>query len=186
MSTHIEPIVTVDDLAAMPEDGNRYEVIEGEVFVSRAPTFVHQIIITNLIASIKKYLNGNQIGTVVTTPGIIFSPIDSVIPDLVYVSHERLKEILVDERLRAAPELIVEIVSPGADNERRDRVVKRQLYGKHRVREYWVIDPEKRSFEIYLLDGDVLRPAATFSEGDVVRTTLLPGWQVSVEQLFAM
>ncbi len=186
MSSHIEPIVTVDDLAAVPEDGNRYEVIEGELFVSRAPGFVHQIIITNVIASIKAYLDHNPIGVVVTTPGIIFSHIDGVIPDLVYVSHERRELILENERLRAAPELIVEIVSPGVENERRDRIVKRQLYGKYAVREYWIIDPQVRSVEVYVLRNDYLHLVTVYANADIINTPFLPGWEISIEKLFAL
>ena len=185
MSTHIEPVVTIDDLAAVPEDGNRYEVIGGELFVSRAPAFIHQIIITRLIASIQSYLDHNPIGVVVTTPGIVFSEVDGVIPDLVYLTHERRKEIVIDERLRGAPELIVEVVSPGAENERRDRIVKRQLYGNYGVREYWTVDTGARSLEIYVLQERALRLAATHTGADVVTTSLLPGWEISIEKLFA-
>ncbi|MCP9492994.1 MAG: Uma2 family endonuclease [Pyrinomonadaceae bacterium MAG19_C2-C3] len=84
MSTLIEPVVTVEDLAAMPDDGNRYEVIEGEIFVSGAPNFIHQVATSNLIGSIHPYLRKNPIGTIVPTPGLILSPIDGVIPDVVY------------------------------------------------------------------------------------------------------
>lgn len=186
MSSHIEPIVTVDDLAAVPEDGNRYEVIEGELFVSRAPAFIHQMIISKLIGSIQAYLDHNPIGVVVTTPGVIFSHIDGVIPDLVYVSHERRKLILENERLRAAPELIVEVMSPGAENERRDRIVKRQLYGKYAVREYWIIDPQARSIEVYVLRHDYLHLATVYANADIINTPFLPGWEVSVEKLFIL
>lgn len=186
MSSHIEPIVTVDDLAAVPEDGNRYEVIEGELFVSRAPAFIHQMIISKLIGSIQAYLDHNPIGVVVTTPGVIFSHIDGVIPDLVYVSHERRKLILENERLRAAPELIVEVMSPGAENERRDPIVKRQLYGKYAVREYWIIDPQARSIEVYVLRYDYLHLATVYANADIINTSFLPGWEMSVEKLFVL
>lgn len=186
MSAHVEPIVTVYDLDAMPEDGNRYEVIEGEIFVSRAPDFLHQVAITNLVVSIGGYLKRDPRGVVVTTPGLIFSSIDGVIPDLVYMSHERREEILHGGRLRAAPELVVEVVSPGAENVRRDRIAKRQLYAKYGVEEYWVVDPDTRSVEIYRLRDHVLDLVAMHTDKQSITTPLLPGWGVTADELFVI
>ena len=186
MSALIEPIVTVEDLAAMPDDSNRYEVIEGEISVSRAPDFVHQVATSNLIGSINPYLKNNPIGTIVPTPGLILSPIDGVIPDLVYMSNERRDEILREGKLHAAPELVIEILSPGTENIRRDRIVKRQLYAKHGVEEYWVIDAQMRTLEVYRLRDALLDLIAMYAKGDTVTTALLPDWNISIEELFAV
>src|SRR3979411_2354516 len=101
MAARIEPLMTVDDLEAMPEDTNRYEVIEGELFVSRAPGLPHQIISGNIFYSFKRYLADNPIGVVVTTPGLILSQYSGVIPDIVFFSHQRGAEIIERERLVA-------------------------------------------------------------------------------------
>src|SRR6267142_4868081 len=156
MSARIEPLMTVDDLEAMPEDGNRYEVIEGELFVSRAPGLTHQIVATNVVALIGNYLRQNPIGTVVATPGLILDQYSGVIPDIVFFSHERGAEIIAKERLSAAPELVLEILSPGRENVARDRIAKRQLYSKFGVQEYWIIDTQSRAVEVYDLRGDLL------------------------------
>src|SRR4051812_26914023 len=124
MSTQVEPLLTITDLDAMPDDGNRYEIIEGELLVSRAPSLTHQTVSMNLAFNIKSYLFQNPIGQIWTTPGVIFSEFSGVIPDLVFVSNERRNEIASAERITGAPDLIVEIVSPGAENERRDRIAK--------------------------------------------------------------
>lgn len=186
MSAQVEPIMTVEDLDAMPEDGNRYEVIEGELFVSRAPTYIHQVIIGRLNHSLLGYLDKTSIGESIITPGLIFSQVDGVIPDMVYMSHERRNDILVDERLRAAPELVIEVVSPGAENTRRDRIAKRQLYAKYGVEEYWVIDPQTRSIEIYRLRGVILDLVAMHTGKQLVETPLLPGWSITADELFAI
>src|SRR5215470_10185800 len=99
MTTPIEPLLTVDDLDAMPDDGNRYEIIEGELFVSRAPGLTHQSVSVNLVFNIKNYLLRNPIGEVWATPGVIFSDISAVIPDLVFVSNERRSEIASREHI---------------------------------------------------------------------------------------
>ena len=117
----LEPILTIADLESMPEDGNRYEVIEGELFVSRAPSLKHQDVVVNLIFAFKKYLGETPIGKVWPGPGVIFSDLSGVIPDVVYISDERRREIATGARVSGAPDLIVEILSPGTENERRDR-----------------------------------------------------------------
>lgn len=186
MSAQVEPIMTVEDLDAMPEDGNRYEVIEGELFVSRAPTYIHQVVIGRLNRSMLNHLDTNPMGEALITPGLIFSQVDGVIPDMVYMSHERRNTILVDDRLRAAPELVVEVVSPGAENIRRDRIEKRRLYAKYGVEEYWVIDPQTRSIEVYRLRGAILDLVAIYTDKQAVETPLLPGWSITADELFAI
>ena len=134
MAARIEPLLTIADLDSMPEDGNRYELIEGELFVSRAPSLTHQEIVLNLSAEIRDYLKANPIGKVWPAPGVIFSDFSGVIPDIIYISNERLDKIASGDRVAGAPDLVIEILSPGAENERRDRQAKRQLYGKYGVR----------------------------------------------------
>jgi Uma2 family endonuclease len=184
MSTQIEPLLTLSDLEAMPEDDNRYELIEGELFVSRAPSLIHQIIIKNLIALIQKFLDQNPLGIIVPGPGVIFSDSSGVIPDIVFIRTERRNEIASGERIIGAPDLVIEIVSPGPENEKRDRVAKRQLYGKYGVKEYWVVDPEDKSIEIYLLDGKSLKLHAVLKENEEITSSVLPGFSCKVEDLF--
>ncbi len=166
MTTHVEPVVTVADLDLMSGDGNQYEVIEGELFVSRAPGLTHQIIVSNFIGSFKLYLDQNPIGIVVPGPGVIFSEISGVIPDVIFISNERRGEIASGEKVMGAPDLVIEIVSPGAENERRDRVVKRQLYARYGVKECWIADPESRTIEIYCNDGQNLNLVADASRAE--------------------
>ncbi|MGA9769830.1 MAG: Uma2 family endonuclease [Blastocatellia bacterium] len=184
MTTRTSPLVTVDDLDLMPDDGNRYEVIEGEIFMSRAPGLTHQRIIMKLLAFFLKYLEGNRVGEVITTPGVIFNKYNSVIPDIVFVSNERRGEIASTERITGSPDIVIEIVSPGAENEQRDRVVKRRLYGKFGVEEYWVVYPDSRSVEIYRLRGAALELIAALAEKDKITSPLLPGFSCNVALIF--
>src|SRR5262245_34569065 len=121
MVAKIESLMTVDDLAATPDDGNRYEVIEGELFVSRAPGLPHQIVSGNILYQIMIYLEQHPIGRIVATPGLILSRHSGVIPDLLFYTHARGDEIIWNERLNAAPEIVIEILSPGRENISRDR-----------------------------------------------------------------
>ena len=185
MSARIEPLMTVDDLEAMPEDGNRYEVIEGELFVSCAPGLTHQIVTSNIIRVFGKYLDEHPIGVIVPTPGLILDLYSGVIPDLVFFSHERGNEIIGNERLNAAPELVMEILSPGRQNLARDRVAKRQLYGKHGVREYWIIDTDNSAIEVYDLLDDLLELRVVLHADDEITSPLLPGFKCPVAGFFA-
>ncbi len=185
MSAKIEPLLTIADLEAMPDDGNRYELFEGELYVSRAPSLSHQIILANLLAVLKSYLLSNPIGQAVPTPGVIFDEYDSAIPDLVFISHESMRQLVNDEKINGAPELAVEIVSPGKENARRDRVVKRQVYAKHGVSEYWIVDPLSRSLEVYRLQNKTLMLMATLMDEDEVVSSLLPDFKCTVSQIFA-
>lgn len=184
MSTQIEPLLTIADLDAMPDDGNRYEIIDGELFVSCSPSLTHQRVSRNFLVWITNWLAQNPIGEVFATPGVMFSEFSGVSPDIVFITNERRNEIASGERVFGAPDLIIEIVSPGSENHRRDRVAKRQLYGKYGVKEYWVVDPQQRTIEIYYLVGQTLKLRGVLQEQDELTTSLLPGFSCKVEDVF--
>ena len=144
METGIQPLITVAELDAYPDDRNRYELIEGELFVSRAAGLPHQLILHNLQMALASYLKQNPIGKVVPGPGAVFSDYDAVIPDLVFVRNESWDRIVADERFVQAPDLVIEILSPGKQNRERDLSVKRQLYSRYGVEEYWIVDTENQ------------------------------------------
>ncbi|HEY7543701.1 MAG TPA: Uma2 family endonuclease, partial [Blastocatellia bacterium] len=172
---------TIDDLEAMPEDGNRYELIEGELFVSRAPSLDHQRIVRNLLIAFGNYLKQNPVGETFPGPGVIFSNFSSVIPDVVFISNERRKEIATETHITGAPDLIVEILSPGAENERRDRKAKLQLYRKYGVKEYWIVDPQKKTIDVYR--SHKLRHSAKLTRRDHITTPMLPGFHYAVKDI---
>jgi Uma2 family endonuclease len=184
MAAKVEPLMTVEDLDAMPEDGNRYEVIEGELFVSRAPGLPHQIVSVNIVYEFKKYLDQQPLGIVVATPGLVLSQYSGVIPDLVFFTHGRGEEIISGERLVAAPDIVIEILSPGRENISRDRVAKRQLYAKHGVNEYWIVDSENRAVEIYRLISKKLELATMLRDQDEITSPLLPGFTCPLASIF--
>jgi Uma2 family endonuclease len=184
MSARIEPLMTVDDLDAMPEDGNRYEVIEGELFVSRAPGLPHQRVFGNVFIAFRNYLASNPIGEIIATPGLVFEKYSGVIPDIVFFTHKRGAEIITNERLGAAPELVIEILSLGRENLTRDRVVKRKLYGKHGVKEYWIVDSENRAVEVYRLQDALLELVVIPRGDDEITSPLLPGFACFTSSFF--
>jgi Uma2 family endonuclease len=182
MATNIKPLMTIADLEAMPDDGNRYEIIEGELFVSCAPGLTHQRVLGNLLFLIGNYLRQNPIGEIISTPGLILSEFSGVIPDLVFFTREMSDNIISNERLVAAPAIVVEIFSPGAENTRRDRVAKPQLYAKHRVAEYWIVDFAESTVEV--LTGESLGLEIKLKGDDILTSTCLPGFSCPTDAVF--
>ena len=185
MPTYTEPPLTVADLEAAPDDGNRYEVIEGELFVSAAPSFFHQTILTRILIAFSLYLRDYPIGEVVPGAGIVFDDFNGVIPDLAFLTNQRKKQILKDGRLVAAPEIVIEILSPGASNQSRDRHFKRNLYSVRGVHEYWIVDPETRSIELHRKRKEGGLELANLQCGDELTSPLLPDFRMPVEPVFA-
>jgi Uma2 family endonuclease len=177
---------TSADLELLPDNGNRYEIIDGELLVTRAPHWDHQNAILNLSVALVTWSRSTGLGKVSVTPGIVFPDDDNVIPDLVWISNDRLA-LALDEsgHLVAAPELVVEVLSAGSDNERRDREVKRKLYAIRGVQEYWVVDWKKQQIEIFRRDSNGLPLIATLFCQDVLSSPLLPNFEQSVAEVFS-
>lgn len=185
MTTNTAPLLTIDDLTALPDDdGNIYELIEGELIVSSAPTLRHQRVIRNLTHFIQSYLDRNPVGEMFPTPGVIFDKYNGVIPDIVFLTNEQVEAVGADAHIHLAPALAVEVVSPGRENAKRDRVKKLRLYDKFGVGEYWVADPEARTLEIYRRGDDALALAETLSGKDEINTPLLPGFKCTPARVF--
>jgi len=184
MTTGIEPLITVADLDNYPDDGNRYELIGGRIFVSGAPDISHQLILRDVLFEIAIYLKERPIGRVVPGVGTILSNYDLVIPDIAFVRSERWNEIASGEWLAGAPDLIVEVLSLGVENRERDLQIKRQLYAKYGVMEYWVIDCEDKSVLVFRLRGEMLEKMATVRGKDKITTYVLPSFDLEVSAIF--
>ena len=176
--------LTIHQLEALPDDNNRYELIDGELIVSKAPGIPHQLSLGQLFYRLTSYLMGNPIGLLIFGTGVVFDDYNGVIPDLVFVSSER-QHIITERGLIDAPDLIVEVVSPGETNSERDRQLKRQLYSRRGVREYWVVDPQLKTIEVYRLHENVLVLEATLRGSDVITSGLLPGFSCAVSEIIA-
>jgi Uma2 family endonuclease len=183
MAAKIEPLLTIEDLDACPDDGNRYELIGGELLVSRAPGIPHQRVLHNLQFQFGLYLSENPIGILVPGVGAIFSQHDAVIPDLVFVLNEHWDSVTTETALKGPPDLAIEILSPGAENRRRDLFLKRQLYAKYGVAEYWLVDPKGRSIHVYRRSGGKLEAITTLVDGDRITSPLLPEFQSLVSDV---
>ncbi len=181
-------LFTNDYLEKMPRDENlRYELIGGEIFVSTAPRFIHQLLSTKITGYFLDYLKENPVGYVLATPGLIFSEFDGVIPDLIYISHEKIEEILDEEsgKFFGAPEIVIEILSPGKANARRDLQIKRELYEIYKVPEYWVIDPFEKKVSVFRFENNELKKVDSFKENQILTTQNLASFEINISELFS-
>jgi Uma2 family endonuclease len=177
---------TTADLELLSTDEwKRYEIIDGELIVTRAPHLDHQDSGGNVYAELRAWSKVSKLGKAILLPGILFSDADNVIPDVVWISYPRLAQ-LTDEagHLTGAPELIVEILSPGTTNERRDREVKLKLYSAQGVQEYWIVNYQLQQLELYRREAQVLKLVATLFVQDTLTSPLLPGFACEVGAFF--
>jgi len=176
---------TIADLDLLPDNGARYEIIDGALFMTRAPQWSHQQVAGNICTEINRSPETMAAGRAVAAPGVIFSEADNVIPDVVWASYERLA-VLLDpaEHLTGAPELIVEVLSPGAESERRDREVKLKLYASQGVQEYWIANRALQQVQVYRRAGALLKLVATLMAADEITSPLLPGFACNVGAFF--
>ncbi len=176
---------TISDLEGLPENGNRYEIIDGELFVTRAPHLDHQDSAGALYTELRIWSRERGLGTPFFTPGVVFSAEDAVIPDLIWISHDR-KSKLVDDagHLTGAPELVIEVLSLTAKDKKRDRETKLKLYSAQGVLEYWIVDREEQAITIYRRDEGVLKQTLTLFNSDYLTSPLLPGFSCAIVSLF--
>ena len=176
---------TSADLAHFPDDGRRREIIDGELYVSRQPDWQHQVICTRLGGWLDAWSVATGLGLAAAAPGLIFAEDDDVAPDLVWISLARLTAILQGGKLHGAPELAIEVLSPGTSNQQRDRETKRKLYARRGVDEYWIVDWQNRTVDIYRRDGADLTMAETLEADQALTSPLLPGWTAPLDRLFS-
>lgn len=179
---------TVKDLDAIPDDGGwtRYEIVDGELLMTRAPHRRHQRAATKLGTRLDIWSEATQLGEVLQVPGLVFSPQDAVIPDLVWASNERIAEGTDDAgHYVIAPELVVEILSPGKRNEERDRDIKLEFYSRYGVQEYWIASWQQQTIEVYRRTSEGLEFVTTLGTKDTLSSPLLPGFSTPVAQVFA-
>ena len=143
-------LLTYDDYVTFPDsDGIRKEIIEGELFMSPAPSIKHQLILKRLSQLLDRFVQQQFLGEVVFAPcDVIFSNINILQPDIIYISRENF-EILTELNVKGAPDLIIEILSPSTIEN--DRIYKKLVYEKYGVKEYWIVDPQQETIEVWTL-----------------------------------
>jgi len=177
---------TSADLEKFPDiDGVRYEIIDGEIHVSRQADECHQYACGILAFTLHQWSVQSGAGMALLAPGLVFSSDDNVIPDVVWISHGR-RALARDEKghYRIAPELVVEVVSPGSVNALRDRELKLGLYSRQGVLEYWIADWQEHNVDVFRVKDARLQLVDTLSDESTLTSPLLPGFSCAVSTLW--
>jgi Uma2 family endonuclease len=178
--------VTYTEYSQMVDDHphSRVELLEGEVFMSPAPMPIHQIILRNLMRLLDRYVEANNLGEVLFAPvGVRLAENVVVQPDLLFIQQEKLAELIGSQNIEGAPNLVVEILSPGTAHH--DRHNKLLLYARYGVAEYWIVDPENKAVELYILDGETYRVSGIYLSGDTVTSGQFAPAEIQVDAIFA-
>ena len=174
---------TYDDYARLPDNGKRYEVIRGVLYMSAAPRPLHQRVIFRLSYFLEAFLEERSIGIAFSAPIDVLLPEklgDPVQPDILFVRSDRI-QIIGETYIEGAPDLVMEVLSPS--NPSHDRSLKYELYAEAGVPEYWIIDPHKRIVEIHVLRDASYRLLGRFGEDETARSELLEGFAVTVSAI---
>ena len=173
--------LTYDDLAAMPDDGKRYELINGELYELTGPSTKHQRSSRRLLVRLDRFVDINDLGEVFDAPiDVYFTPHIVVQPDIVYVSYER-ESIVKQQKIEGTPNLLMEVLSPS--NRSHDVITKAAIYALFGVPEYWLVDPEAETIRVQILRDGVYHPVESID--GIARSQVLPGFEVNPTDIFA-
>lgn len=174
------PRKTVEDYLLLPE-GQLAELIHGELLSSPSPKLKHQLVVSNLHLLLRRTVDRFNLGVVIDAPMDVHLPTGDVVqPDLIFVSRER-QEILQDW-IRGAPDLVIEVLS--TDSTDRDCIIKRDLYARSGIQEYWIVDGEARAVEVMHLAHGGYRPGGYFEMADTITSVVLKDLQLRVADIF--
>ena len=176
-------VLTYDDYCEIPNDRNRYEVLEGELTVTPASNVKHQKISGRLHLTLGHHVLANQLGEVYAAPtDVILAPTTVVQPDLIFIGNDR-RGIVTERAIEGPPTLVIEILSPSTS--RTDRITKTQLYAKHGVPHYWLLDPDQQTVEAYELVGDQYKLVVKAQNAELFNPTLFPGLSIPLGDLWS-
>ncbi len=176
--------LTYEDYVLFPDDGKRHELIEGDHFVTPAPSTKHQKVSRNILLALASFVRQHRLGEVLAAPcDVILSDENVVQPDVVFVSSAQAQFITADN-IQGAPVLVIEILSEGT--RKKDEITKRKLYERFGVQEYWIVDPELETVKVYRLANQVYVRSVELSKeaNDSLTTPLLSDFGLPLTQIF--
>jgi Uma2 family endonuclease len=160
--TTVKVVLTYEDYAALPNDGKRYEILDGELSVTAAPGRTHQGVVLRLASALHVHVTAHGLGEVYIAPfDVVLAETTIVQPDIIFVDRDHLA-IFSQRGAEGAPTLAIEVLSPSTT--RNDRTTKLQLYARYGVPYYWIVDPERHVIEVYRLAEGGYGTAATFGD----------------------
>ncbi|MDI6734834.1 MAG: Uma2 family endonuclease [bacterium] len=177
-----EEMFTYQDYIHFPDNGRRYQIIDGEVYMTPAPVPYHQKILLNLAEILRNFVRRNNRGEVFIAPcDVLLSDVDIVQPDIFFVSREKLA-IIKEKYIEGTPDLVIEILSPYT--QKLDRITKKRLYEVYKVAEYWIADTDKKTLEVLSLKGSSYKTMGIYKENNTVESDLIKGLKFNLKEIF--
>ncbi|HEX3034364.1 MAG TPA: Uma2 family endonuclease [Thermodesulfobacteriota bacterium] len=174
--------LTYEDYLLLPDDRNRYEILDGELNVTPAPTTKHQTVSVNLLAVLYGYVREHKLGKIFSAPmDVILDDSSIVQPDLIFINKERA-EIITEKNVQGAPDLVIEILSPSTAKV--DRLRKMQIYLRYGIKHYWLVDPDAETLEVYRLESGKYHVASGFEKNDVFEPEPFPGLRIKLSEIW--
>ena len=175
---------TYEDYKNLPEsETKRYELIEGELLMVPSPTFEHQDISANLVFALAKFVREHKLGKVLHAPlDVVLDDENVVQPDIIFISKAR-SQIIHKEAIKGAPDLVIEILSPSTRE--RDRTVKKKLYARAGVAEYWLVDLESETIEVLKLEAAGFERVALYTKDETLTSPVLPELLIPLREIFS-
>ena len=172
---------TYDDYLKTPDD-KRYELIEGELYMTPSPITNHQRISGRIEFELRKFVAENDCGEVFDAPYDVYFDDENVVqPDILFISKDRLN-IIGDKNLQGAPDLVIEILSES--NAYRDLIQKKKLYARHGVQEYWIVVPGEKTIDIHILKDKTYQLYQTLGEDEILESPILKGFKMELKAIF--
>jgi Uma2 family endonuclease len=174
--------VTYQDYLNLPEDGNRYEVMNGELIMVPAPNTIHQDVSANVEYELKKFIEKHKVGKIYHAPiDVVLSETNVVQPDILFIAKQRF-HIITEKNISGAPDLIIEILSPSTGYY--DLIEKKEIYEKYGVQEYWIIDPKKKRVETYNNIKSKFKLNQRLEKKGILKSQILDEFEISLENIF--
>lgn len=173
---------TYEDYLKTPDD-KRYELINGELLMTPSPIPNHQRISGKLEFMVRKFITENNLGEVFDAPCDVYLDNENVVqPDILFISKERLN-IIGEKNIQGAPDLVIEIISENSVY--RDMVQKKKLYARFRVKEYWIVIPDEKEIEVYILKDNTYQLYQTYGKADTLESPALKGLKIVLKEIFS-
>ncbi|AGL02271.1 Uma2 family endonuclease [Desulfoscipio gibsoniae] len=179
--TDTDRLYTYDDYLKIDDD-NQYELIGGKLILVPAPRTLHQELVGKIYRRVAEFIYDNNLGKVLIAPtDVLLSDTEKPQPDILFISIERLN-IITEMNVQGAPDLVVEILSPSTG--KNDRVEKSKMYYKHGVKEYWIVDPDHKTIEVFISGEKNWNLFQSYDDEDILTSPLIKGLQIQLKDIF--
>ncbi len=173
---------TYQDYQNLPDDDFRYQLIEGELVMAPAPKIVHQMVKREIEFNLNNFIKDKKIGELLDAPCDVYFDEHNVFqPDILFISKEKL-DIITEDNIKGAPDLIVEILSPSSAYY--DLIVKKEIYEKSGVKEYWIVDPMRQWIEIHILEQRKFKLRQRLEKQGVLKSSVLKDFKLDIKKIF--